>query len=61
MKIRVPEVLLPSLTIWGQPVSKSRTQLHREEFRPKAPSLVMMTLKGTMLKAELYSMNSILT
>jgi hypothetical protein len=27
------EVLLTTLTIWGRPVRKSRTQLHREEFR----------------------------
>ena len=45
----------------GGVVRKSRTQLHKSGFRPRAPSL-MMSLEGTMvLKAELSSMNSILT
>ena len=53
LKISVAEVLLPTLTNWGQAVRKSRTQLHREGFRPRALSLVM-SLVGTMvLKAEL--------
>ena len=47
------EVLFPTFTTWGQPVRKSRTQLHRAGFRPRAPSL-MMSLEGTMaLKPEL--------
>ena len=53
LRISEVEVLFPTFTTWGRPVRKSRTQLHRTEFRPKASSL-MMSLEGTMvLNAEL--------
>jgi hypothetical protein len=45
------DVLLPTLTTWGQLVRKSRIQLQREVFNPRVLSIVMV---GTMvLKAEL--------
>jgi hypothetical protein len=52
LRISVAEVLLSTLTTWGRPVRKSKTQMHREEFRPR--SLILLTnLEGTMvLKAE---------
>ena len=53
LRISVVEVLLPTFTTWGWPIGKSRTQLHRAGFRPKALSFVMR-LEGTMvLNAEL--------
>ena len=33
LRISVADVLLPTLTTWGQPVRKSRIQLQREVFR----------------------------
>ena len=53
LRISEVEVLFPTFTTWGRPVRKSRTQLHRAGFRPRAPSL-MISLEGTMvLNAEL--------
>jgi hypothetical protein len=53
LRINIEEVLFPTFTIWGQPVRKSMTQLHRAGFRHRAPSLIM-SLEGTrVLKAEL--------
>jgi hypothetical protein len=53
LRISEVEVLFPTFTTWGRPVRKSRTQLHRAGFKPRATSL-MMSLEGTMvLKAEL--------
>ena len=53
LRISVAEGLLPNFTTLGWLVRKSRTQLHRAGFRPRAPSL-MMSLEGTMvLKAVL--------
>ena len=47
------DVLLPTLTIWGWPVRKSRIQLQSEVFSPRFLSLVM-SFEGTMaLNAEL--------
>ena len=61
LRISVVEVLFPTFTTWGQLVWKSRTQLYMVRFRPRASSL-MMRLEGTIVwKAELWSMNSILT
>jgi hypothetical protein len=52
LRISVVEVLLPIFTTGGQPVSKSRTQLHREGFRPWA-LILEINLEVTMvLKAE---------
>ena len=48
LRISVAEVLLPIFTTWGRTVRKSRTQLHREGFRPRAPNLVI-SLEGTMV------------
>jgi hypothetical protein len=39
LRISVEEVLLHIFNTWDQPVRKSRTQLHRVEFRPRAPEL----------------------
>ena len=45
--------LFPTLTTWGRPVRKSRTQLHMAVSRPRVSSL-MTSLEGTMvLNAEL--------
>ena len=41
LRISVEVVMLPTFTTWGWPVRKFRTQLHREEFRPRAVSFVM--------------------
>ena len=41
LRISVEDVLLPTLTTWGQPVRKSRIQLQREVFSPRVLSLVM--------------------
>ena len=61
MRISVADVLLPTLTTWGQPIRMSRIQLQREVFSPRVLSLVM-SFEGTMvLNDELYSMNSIRT
>ena len=48
LRVSVVEVLLPTLTTWGRPVMQSRTQLQREGFSPRIPSLVM-SLEGTVL------------
>ena len=47
-RVEDQEVLLPTFTTWGRPVSNSRTQLHRKGFRPRALSLVK-SLAGTMV------------
>ena len=48
------DTMFPTFTSWGRSVRKSRTQLHRVGFRPRASS-IMMSLEGTMgLNAELY-------
>jgi hypothetical protein len=41
--LRISEVegLFPTFTTWGRPVRKSRTQLHRVRFRPRALSLMI--------------------
>ena len=47
LRVSVAEVLLPTLSIWGRPVRKSRIQLQR--FSPRVP-----ILEGNMvLNAEL--------
>jgi hypothetical protein len=48
LRISEVEVLFPTFTTWGQPVSKSRTQLHRAGFRPR-----VMSLEGTIVDGEL--------
>jgi hypothetical protein len=35
LRISMADVLLPTLTTWGQPVRKSRIQLQREVFSPE--------------------------
>jgi hypothetical protein len=53
LRISLADVLLPSLTTWGQHVRKSRIQLQREVFSPRFFSLVK-GFQGTMvLNAEL--------
>jgi hypothetical protein len=53
LRIRVADVLLPTLTTWGWLVKKSRIQLQREVFSPRVLRLVM-SFEGTMvLNAEL--------
>jgi hypothetical protein len=39
LRISKVEVLFPTFTTWGQPVRKSRTQLHMVGFRPRVPEL----------------------
>jgi hypothetical protein len=41
------DVLLPTLTIWGRPIRKSRIQLQRV-FNPRVLNLVM-SFVGTMV------------
>ena len=53
LRISMVEVLLTTFTTWCQPVRKSRTQLHRAGFRPRAPSLLMRLEDTLVLKAEL--------
>ena len=48
LRISEVEMLFPTFTTWGRPVRKSRTQLHRAVFRPRASSL-MMSLEGTVV------------
>ena len=48
LRISVADVLLPTLTTWGQPVMKTRIQLQREVFSPMVLSLVM-SFEGTMV------------
>ena len=61
LRISGVEMLFPTFTTWGRPIRKSRIQLNRAGFRPRASSLIM-SLEGTMvLNAELKLMNSILT
>ena len=53
LRISVVDVLLPTLTTWGQPVRKSRIQLQREVFSPRVLSFVM-SFEGTrVLNAKL--------
>ena len=53
LRIRIVEVLFPTFTSWVWPVRRSRSQLHSEGLRPRAPTL-MMSLEGSMvLNAEL--------
>ena len=47
------DVLLPTLTTWGWPVRKSRTQLQREVFSPRVLSLAMSFEVTMVLKSEL--------
>jgi hypothetical protein len=42
------DVLLPTLTTWGQPIKKSRIQLQREVFRPRVLTLVR-SFEGTIV------------
>ena len=48
VRISVADVLLPTLTTWGQPIRKSRIQLQRDVFSPRVFSLVM-SFVGTMV------------
>ena len=45
LRISGVELLFPTLTTWGRPISKSRTQLHRAGSRPMVSSL-MTSLEG---------------
>ena len=48
LRVSEVEMLFPTFTTWGRHGRKSRTQLHRAVFRPRASSL-MMSLEGTMV------------
>ena len=48
MTVSVAEVMLPTLTTWGQPVKNSRIQLQRGVFSPRVLSLVT-SLEGRMV------------
>ena len=41
LRISKVEVLFPTFTTRGRPVRKSRTEVHRVEFRPRARSLLV--------------------
>ena len=41
LRISVADVLLSTLTTWGQPIRKSRIQVQMEVFSPRVLSLVM--------------------
>ena len=56
LRISVADMLVPTLTTWGQPVRKSRFKLQREVFSPSILSL-LMSIEGTM---ELNKSNQIL-
>ena len=45
LRISEVEVLFPTFTTWGWPIRKSRTQLNRAGYRPRA-SCLMMSLEG---------------
>ena len=47
------DVLLSTLTTWGQPVRKSKIQLQREVFSPRVLSFVMCFVGTMVLNAEL--------
>ena len=53
LRIREGEVLFSTFTTCGQPVRKSRTQLHRAGFRPWVLSLMMILEDTMVLKSEL--------
>ena len=53
LRISVADVLLPTLTTWGQPVRRCRIQLQREVFSPRVLSLVMSFEDTVVLNAEL--------
>jgi hypothetical protein len=42
VRISKVEMLFPTFTTWGQPIRKSRTQLHRAGFRPRDPGLMRL-------------------
>jgi hypothetical protein len=46
--VSVVDVLLPTLSAWGQPIRKPRIQLHREVFSPRIRTLEM-SLERTMV------------
>jgi len=52
---------VPTLTTWFLVVRKSRIQAHRGVFRPSSISLSASLLGSMVLKAELKSINDILT
>ena len=53
LRISVANMLLPTLTTWGRPVGKSRTQLQREVLSLRVRSLVMSFVGTMVLNAEL--------
>src|SRR4029434_715838 len=60
-RMRVEEVWFSTLTDWGLLDRKSSIQLQREVLIPRSLSFVISLEGMTVLKAELKSMNSILT
>jgi hypothetical protein len=53
LRIRLADVLLPTLTNWWWPIRKSRIQLQKEGFRPRVLSLVLNFEGIIVLNAEL--------
>ena len=53
LRIKVADVLLPTLTTWGQPDRKSRIQLQRKVFSHRVLSLVMSFMGTMVLNTEL--------
>ena len=61
LRISKVEVMFPTFTTLGWPVSKSRTQLHSAGDRPRASSL-KLSMEGTkVVKVEQLLINSIHT
>jgi len=60
-RVRGLEVCLPTLMTWGLLVRKSRSHMHRGVFRPSSISLPASLLGTMVLKADLKSINNILT
>ena len=53
LTVLVPDVRVPTLTVWGLSVRKSRTQLQREGVRPRMRSFSASLVGWTVLNAEL--------
>jgi len=53
LTILVPDVWVPTLTVWGLSVRKSWTQLQREGASPRMRSFSASLVGRTMLNAEL--------
>ena len=53
LTVLVPDVRVPTLTVWGLSMRKSRTQLQREGVSPRMRSFSASLVGRTVLNAEL--------